>query len=320
MLKLVVTIVAAGLPTLFYLRVIQSVDRYEKEPTRYLVAAFLWGAVPAVIAGLVIEMILDVPVTLILGAKSLAGQLASTALSAPVVEELLKACAVGIIYLMRRREFDGWVDGLVYGATAGFGFAFVENLFYLGGTKSWGEWVGLFFLRVIVFGMMHGFWTSLTGIGFGIARNLTNPTMKGVVVILGLGAAIFSHMLHNGALVLASATNGASFIAAIGNYFVLLILLLCLRVVAARNDRNIMQTYLRDETPGTLSPEAYAVLCSTKSHAMANLRLAPREERKFIQAAAELAQKKREFLRMGDEGGNGAEIEKLRGQLAVLGR
>lgn len=320
MLKLVVTIIAAGLPTLLYLRIIQSVDRFEKEPTRYLVAAFLWGALPAIIAGVIIELIVNVPVAVILGAKSLGGELVSTALSGPVIEELLKACAVGMLYLWRRREFDGWVDGLVYGATVGFGFAFVENVLYLSGTTTWGEWATLFFLRVIIFGMMHGFWTSLTGIGFGIARFQHSPARKGIVILLGLGAAIFSHMLHNGALVLASSTNGVSFLAALGNYVVLLILLLCLRVAAARNDRNIMKTYLRDETPETLSAEAYALLCSTKSHALAALRLSSRDERTFIQAAAELAQKKREFIRMGDERGNAAEIDRLRIQLAGFGK
>jgi RsiW-degrading membrane proteinase PrsW (M82 family) len=320
MLQFLVTIVAVAVPAYLYMHAVRGVDRYEKEPTRYLVAAFLWGAVPAVTIGVIVELILGVPVSLILGEKSLSGEFVSTAFVAPVVEEILKGGAVAIIYLWRRREFDGWVDGIVYGATDGFGFAYVENVFYIASTNTWGNWLTLFFLRVVVFGLMHGFWTSLTGIGFGLARNMTHPGRKTLVILVGLGAAIFSHMVHNGALVLAAESGGSTLLLALGNYAILLLLLICLRIIAARNDRAMLQTYLRDEVPEILSETAYADLCSTRSHAMANLRLAPRQQRDFIQVAAELAQKKREFIRMGNEDGNGAEIERLRAQLATFGK
>ncbi|HEY3341676.1 MAG TPA: PrsW family intramembrane metalloprotease [Anaerolineae bacterium] len=312
------TIIAVAIPTFLYVRIINGIDRYEKEPARYLLGAFLWGALPAVIAGILIELILDVPVALVLGDNTLGGQMISTALIPPVVEEILKAGAVAIIYLWRRREFDGWVDGLVYGAMAGFGFAFVENVFYILGTGNWSEWLSLFFLRVIVFGLMHGFWTSLTGIGFGVARNSTNPAHKLLAIVIGLSAAIVSHMVHNGALVLSGQSNGSTILVALVNYGALIVLLICLRLVAARSDRAIMQTYLRDEVPATLSPEAYADLCSTRTHALANLRLSTRQQRAFIQTAAELAQKKRQLVRLGDEGFNNAEIERLRTQMAFF--
>jgi protease PrsW len=320
MLQFLVTVVAVAVPTYFYMRAVRGIDRYEKEPTRYLVAAFLWGAVPAVVVGIIVELILGLPVEAILGEKSLSGQFIDTAIIAPAVEEILKAGAVAIIYLWRRREFDGWVDGLVYGATAGFGFAFVENVLYVVGTDTWGEWITLFLLRVIVFGLMHGFWTSLTGIGFGVARNSTSPGRKGAVILIGLSAAILSHMVHNGALVLANRSEGSTILLAVANYLVLLILLLSLRLMAARNDRALLHTYLRDEVPEILSPDAYAILCSMKSHTLASLRLAPRQRRDFIQTAAELAQKKRQFIRLGNESGNAAEIERLRAQLATFGR
>jgi len=194
MLQFLVTIVAVAIPTYLYMRIINGIDRYEKEPTRYLLGAFLWGAIPAIIVGILIELVLDIPVALVLGENTLGGQMITTALIPPVVEEILKAGAVAIIYLWRRHEFDGWVDGLVYGAMAGFGFAYVENVFYLLGTGNWSEWLSLFLLRVIVFGLMHGFWTSLTGIGFGVARNSTSRVYKFLAVTIGLSGAIASHM------------------------------------------------------------------------------------------------------------------------------
>ena len=320
MLEFLVTIIAVAIPTYIYLRAIAGIDRYEKEPTRYLVIAFLWGAVPAIALGIIIELILGKPVALLLGRNSLSTQLIDTAVIPPIVEEVLKAAVVAGIFLWRRKEFDGWVDGIVYGATAGFGFAFVENVFYIIGTKSVGEWLSLYFLRVVVFGLMHGFWTSLTGIGLGVARYSTDRAFRTRVILLGLGAAIFSHMVHNAALVYSGRSDGSTVLVALINYLVLVVLLVCLRVVAARKDRAMLQTYLRDEVPDCISPEAYADLCSTKSHALANLKLAPKLQRNFIQTAAELAQKKREFIRMGNEDGNAAEIDKLRNQLAAFAR
>src|SRR5690242_14204473 len=110
MLQFLVTIVAVAIPTYIYMHAVRSVDRYEKEPLRYLVAAFLWGAVPAITIGIVVELILGAPVELVLGEKSLGGEVVSTGVIAPIVEEILKGGAVAIIYLWRRREFDGWVD------------------------------------------------------------------------------------------------------------------------------------------------------------------------------------------------------------------
>jgi RsiW-degrading membrane proteinase PrsW (M82 family) len=320
MLQFLVTIVAVAIPTYLYMRIINGIDRYEKEPTRYLLGAFLWGAIPAIIVGILIELVLDIPVALVLGENTLGGQMITTALIPPVVEEILKAGAVAIIYLWRRHEFDGWVDGLVYGAMAGFGFAYVENVFYLLGTGNWSEWLSLFLLRVIVFGLMHGFWTSLTGIGFGVARNSTSRVYKFLAVTIGLSGAIASHMGHNGALVLSSQSDGGTILVALLNYGALVVLLICLRLVAARRDRNTLRTYLRDEVPGILSPEAYADLCSTKTHALARLQLSPRQQRNFVQIAAELAQKKRQLVRLGDEGYNSAEIDRLRAQLATFGK
>lgn len=158
--RFLITAVLIAIPTYLYIRIVISIDRFEKEPTRYLIGAFLWGAVPAVIIGIIAQLILDIPVEEILGA-SLTGQFITTAVNAPITEEILKGAVVAILYLWFRREFDGWVDGIVYGAMAGFGFAYVENIIYLLGTKTWEEWVGLFILRVIALGFMHGFWTAL---------------------------------------------------------------------------------------------------------------------------------------------------------------
>ncbi|MEB3338768.1 MAG: PrsW family intramembrane metalloprotease [Leptolyngbyaceae bacterium] len=312
MVSFLVTAVLIAIPTYFYAWLVRSIDRFEKEPAPYLIAAFLWGALPAVIAGLILQLLFNIPVELLLGANSLGGQVITTAITAPVTEELLKGAAVAIIYFQRRREFDGWVDGLVYGATAGFGFAYVENILYIMGTESVEEWIALFFLRVIILGFMHGFWTALTGIGFGLARHLRNPFQRSLVIAGGLIAAIAGHLIHNGSLVLAQISEGATILITIANYCFLALLMMVLGFVAAINDRKLLKIYLKDEVPHILSAESYEALISSRSNALAQFHLSPKQKRAFIQIAAELAQKKHQFLKMGEEEGNSAEIEQLR--------
>ncbi|OLP18366.1 hypothetical protein BST81_11200 [Leptolyngbya sp. 'hensonii'] len=316
-MKFLITVVAIAPPTFLYAWIVRQVDRFEKEPVGYLIAAFAWGALPAIILALILQIALQVPTSILLG-ESLSAEFVSTAVNAPVTEEILKGLAVAIIYLTRRREFDGWVDGIVYGATAGFGFAYVENIFYLMGTDSTEGWVGLFFLRVLILGFMHGFWTALTGIGFGVARHMRNPFGKVVVIAIGLISAITAHLIHNGSLVLAEASSGLTVLLAILNYLFLGILLLVLGIVAAANDRKLMRKYLEDEVPHIITPDEYAGLCSTSYHAQSRFRMAPKKKRAFIQAAAELAQKKFQLAQMGEEHGNSAEIVKMREVLRKL--
>jgi len=316
--RFLLTIALVGLMTLLYFRIVRGIDRFEKEPARYLLAAFLWGAAPAVLLALIFQLILSIPVSLILGEESLGSALFGASIAAPVTEEVLKGVAVAIIYLARRREFDGWVDGVVYGAAAGFGFAFVENVLYLMGTETLEEWLALFFLRVIVFGFMHGFWTALTGIGFGVARNARSGAVKAAAVLAGLGAAILSHLLHNAALTLADASGGATVLIALVNYGALMIGLVVASVAALYHDRRVMKTYLLDEVPLVLTQEQYASLITARSAAGARLGLAPARQRALVQAAAELAQKKRQLVALGEAGMANPHIDQLRQQIREL--
>jgi RsiW-degrading membrane proteinase PrsW (M82 family) len=295
-LLLLATPIIVLLPTLLYMRLVQNVDRYEKEPARYLLGAFAWGAVPAIIVGVILQLLLGLPITAYFGEESLAANFATTAIVAPVTEEILKGIAVAIVYLWRKREFDGWVDGLVYGATAGFGFAYVENLFYLWGNA--GEWLVLFVSRVLVLGFMHGFWTSFTGMGFGKARFEPKPARKALWVLGGLLVAIAAHALHNGAIVLAEASNGGTLCVSMLGYGSLIVLMLGLSRVAKRAEQTLFRRFLIDEVGTTISNEQFAALGGLVMPG----KLLPKPSKTLVQCAAELAQKKRQALFRPEQG------------------
>ncbi|UCE27098.1 MAG: PrsW family intramembrane metalloprotease, partial [Candidatus Coatesbacteria bacterium] len=188
-------IFAVSVTTAINLLIIWWIDRFEKEPVWLLLLIFVWGAVPSIVAALILSTILQVPITVFMG--PFATNFLGAVLIAPLVEETAKACALFIVFLVLRSEFDDVLDGMIYGAIVGIGFAFVEDIFYLFGTGT-PEGMGfLFVLRVVVFAMNHAFFTALTGIGLGLARMSRNWFFGIILALLGLFAAMTAHGLHN---------------------------------------------------------------------------------------------------------------------------
>jgi hypothetical protein len=172
---------------------------------------------------------------------------------------------------------------------------------------------------VIVFGFMHGFWSSLVGIGFGVARHSKRSAPAKTAIVLGmLGLAMASHFVHNAAITLAEESGGATILVALANYGLVGLLFIGLSVLSLQHDRRMFRAYLADEVPARLSPEDYAALVGFGVNAGARLRLLSRRRQSLVQTAARLAQRKYQFVRHGDHDGAGAEIVALRDQLLRL--
>jgi len=263
MLAFFIILTAAIVPTYLYVRLFYWADRYEREPRWLATVAFLWGAIPAIIASLIGEVIFEMPATeaSMIG-DTILGPLFEDAVVAPIVEELTKGFALLLIYWFFRREFDGVLDGLVYGALIGFGFAMTENAFYFVGAfdeGGFGNLAVVIILRTIIFGLNHAFYTGFTGMGLGAARNARSQFARWLWPVLGLSAAITAHGLHNfGADV--AARNGLALlisllVAAVGFGVVLLTVLL-----SWQQERKTIRTELAEEVGSTLSAEEYARL------------------------------------------------------------
>jgi RsiW-degrading membrane proteinase PrsW (M82 family) len=168
----------ALLPLPIVIAGLRWVDRYEPEPRALLAFAFFWGATVAAL----IAAVLNTASAIIVARTSDTGQgMATTAvLVAPWVEEAAKGAAVLAVFLFRRKEFDGIVDGIVLAGFTGVGFAFTENILYFGhaflaGNEQLGLTGGLFaagttfVLRGVLAPFAHPLFTTMTGIGLGIA-------------------------------------------------------------------------------------------------------------------------------------------------------
>lgn len=195
---LIVCGLAAVLPVPIYAALILWLDRYEKEPALLLVSAFLWGAVVATFVSYFMNTGVAVVLHGILGPR-LAGAL-GPALSAPVVEETSKGIALLLLYFLVRNEFHNIVDGIVYGALVGLGFAMVENIIYFARVYTAGGVAGLgyiFVMRVVFSGLIHPLFTGCTGAGLGYSRETTSGVQKLAAPIVGYFAAIMLHTFWN---------------------------------------------------------------------------------------------------------------------------
>jgi len=192
---LALSIAAAVVPTVIYAWIVWRLDRYEKEPWGLLAAAFLWGALPAAALAIVVEAIADVPLAAL---PQTANRLIGASIVAPLAEEGLKALALLGLARRARYEFDGVLDGIVYGSLIGLGFGMTENLLYfLGNQGDLASWGYVVLGRAVAFGFNHAMYTSMTGIGLGIAVHSASRGRARGYALLGLSAAVVAHHLHN---------------------------------------------------------------------------------------------------------------------------
>src|SRR5215217_6269723 len=200
-IALLLGLLAATIPVPIYVALVLWIDRYEAEPLWMLATAFFWGALFATFFAFLLNTGTAGVVTYMSDAK--AGEAFAAVISAPIVEETGKAIILFIFFFWKKDEFDGVVDGIVYASMAALGFAMTENILYYGRAALGGG--GSLTLTLIVRGFFapfsHPLFTSLTGIGLGLARQSNNIAIKIIAPIIGLLLAIFMHSLWNASAV-----------------------------------------------------------------------------------------------------------------------
>jgi protease PrsW len=188
----------AFLPAMLYVLPLMWLDRYDPEPLWLLALAFAWGAIVSIFFSLIINTTLAEVATQNWSAG--AGVFVGAVISAPIFEESSKGIGLLLLLIAFRRYFDDVLDGIVFGGVIALGFATVENVLYYGENLIRGGIGGLilvFILRGILSPFAHVFFTSMTGIGCGIARETHKTYLKIIAPIIGYLAAVGLHMLWN---------------------------------------------------------------------------------------------------------------------------
>lgn len=320
----------ALLSTALYVYVVYWLDRYEREPLWLLSLAFLWGAVPAIVLAVIPQLLIDNAVLGMFGKGQFTDAI-NMGLSAPLTEESAKGIFLVLLLLVFWQHVDDPLDGIVYGSMVGFGFAMVENVLYFLGALDSGGAGGLLlnmFLRGVVFGFNHAFFTACTGLGLGWARTHAGLLSRVGAPVLGWIAAVFFHGVHNLGATFAEATACLSFLGSFLFDWLGIFAMTATALIFLRRQKSWLVAELRPEVAsGLLTPEEYEVVISSRRRASARLAAlgsqgwsAYRRLGQFFGIATELAFTKHQQSEYGEERGNAAEIALLRDRLRTLRR
>ena len=180
-------------PPMIYTIWIRNTERCHREQWPSIFLCFIWGATVAVVAALILEILLELPLQYTLSSGDTTPFLLAVVI-APIVEEFTKPLA---LYLRTvKTNLDELEDGLIFGAVAGLGFSATENLLYGYSFLSEGFLLFLLVIAIRSIGgcLLHASATALTGYGIG-------KTMKKHSSFIGILPyfllAIFLHGFYN---------------------------------------------------------------------------------------------------------------------------
>jgi RsiW-degrading membrane proteinase PrsW (M82 family) len=278
-------------------------DRYEPEPRTLLAAGLLWGGFVATAAAIVLQ-----------GLGGLVGGFSdqlSLELVAPVTEEASKGLFLVLLLWWRRAELDGVLDGIVYAGMVGIGFAFTENILYLGAAYNGTDGMGpggteavtaTFVVRCLLSPFAHPLFTAFTGVGVGLAVSSRHATGRTLWPLAGYVCAVVAHAIWNTATVY----GFGNFVLA---YIVLmapaLVAMVALAVWSRSAERRLLAAALSDAAARGLIPATdigWVVDLGARRHSRAYARQVggkpgERAMRDYQQAAVELGFLHYRFLR-----------------------
>lgn len=273
-------------------------DRWEPEPPRLLVLAFLWGSSVAVLISIVLGMIIDS--SLPANADGTAGveaggSFAAIAVAAPIVEEAAKGLFLLLMMTGRRRaELNTMTDCLVYAGLTGAGFAWLENIVYIGNGEGVTSSLAVAGLRLVLGPFAHPLFTTMFGIGVYLALQQRNMLSKFFYLLTGYATAVLLHALWNGSALMGAGTYLGMYVLWMMPIFALAV---TLAVVSRRRERHIIAAQLHPMVAsGLVTPveAGWLAAIQTRKQAVAVAtrtggRRAGMAVKRFVQAVVELA-------------------------------
>lgn len=198
----IIMAVPALIPLGISLAVVRWLDRWEPEPPMLLTLCFLYGAGASILGTLITgNFLLDVAREYMVDDGAV--DAFSVLVQGPITEEVIKGVGLIVLLLIARREFNGPLDGFIYGAVIGAGFAFTENIVYFASSGSTGiDFVWLLVVRCILSPFAHVLFTGMIGMPIGWAARRSELWRYVVAIIGGLAFAIALHALWNGGSVM----------------------------------------------------------------------------------------------------------------------
>ncbi len=257
-------------------------DRNEQEPLYLILTALMWGAAVSTLVSMIFNESFAVSAEAFTG-NVLVAQFLTASFSAPFIEELSKGVAVLFIFLLFRDEFDNVLDGVLYGALVGLGFATIENVIYYMQAAMMGgyvEMLGLTWVRGVLGGIgTHAAFTGIIGCGFGLVRVIRTGFARWLLVPAFWGLGMFAHFAWNTfcGLFIIDDSVGLMYlveipvaVAFLQMPFVLLLLMVVLFVWSHEN--KIILRYLSDEGDDIVTEEQRRAMVPARKRVLGGLK------------------------------------------------
>jgi len=251
--------------TAVYVAILYWADRYEKEPASVLAAALLGGAIAAPVLTVVVERLAGIRMSVYPAAfHALNAAFFGPNPAGAVVEEGMKALVILVLFRALPREFDGVLDGVVYGGVVGAGFALAESAVYLWDLSRLGTaaapGVGMFF-GILVTGLTHCAFGAIFGAFLGAVREFgLSGSGSWWLPVGGFGVAALYHAAYDAlAALLASGTGpvGLVGLARTAADWAGVAALVITVAWALRHERSVMSRYLPLEAQEGHVPREY---------------------------------------------------------------
>jgi RsiW-degrading membrane proteinase PrsW (M82 family) len=237
-----------AVPAILAMIYFDRLDAKRPEPRTTLRRVALAGGL-SVLPVIAIELVLREAGNAWLGKEGWFAGLYQAFVVAAAPEEAAKVACVWL-FVWRRPEFDERMDGIVYGARAGLGFALVENVGYLlGADGGWQGWFAMFVGRAVLAVPGHAIWAGLMGWCAAIRRfDGRGPGLLG-----GWAIAFVLHGLYDAALFTAPVAAEAEIPAlSLALLTVPVLVIVCGAIVLRELARRAIALDDRDEAEGRL--------------------------------------------------------------------
>lgn len=228
-------------------------DRWEPEPPRLLIFAFLWGAGLATTVAYFFNTAFG----------AIFGQGASAVVSAPFIEEIGKGSFLLLMLTGRRRkEMNSLTDCLIYAGMAAVGFAWLEDVLYL--IQNPDAFGSVAVLRLVFSPFAHPLFTSVTAIGVFYSMRQRSTGGKVGLIIAGFLGAMLLHAAWNGSTAFG---DGMGFI--IGYFLVGVPLFagaVVLAIMSRRRERQLVAKHLPRLAQDGIITWGHAATFATMAH------------------------------------------------------
>ncbi|MCS7173667.1 MAG: PrsW family intramembrane metalloprotease [Armatimonadetes bacterium] len=251
--------------TVLYVVILYWADRHEKEPGSVLGAALFGGAIAAPVLTIIVERLAGIRMSVYPAAfHALNAAFFGPNPAGAVVEEGMKALVMLVLFRLLPREFDGTLDGVVYGGIVGAGFALAESVVYLwdlsragfGGGIGAGEAFG-----ILLTGLTHSAFGALFGASLGAVREFgLTGSAAWWLPVGGFAVTALYHAAYDAlAALIVSRTGPSAFLVFARNVadWAGVMALGGIVVWALRHERNVIHRYLPVEAREGHIPQEY---------------------------------------------------------------